>query len=586
MDNRPSRLIAWSLAGALLVLILPVMASQPLSARTPPEVKHPTNPANEYPGGPYVVYLPLALSRFAGRSAPGTTPTPTATPTPSLTPTPLPPDGVVVTSSSFVTETLGTTRRITVVGEVENRTTAYVGPVHVYADLYNSQGHTIGAADGEALIPVLAPDRRSPFKVQTALPPTFASYDTRLDFAASSSAPLPELSVADTSLHRVEEDGEILLFYLFGQVTNDLEGSIENLRVIATTYDADGRVIHVATTDEVGGGAYLSALGPGQASPFRLLLPALDFDRVNLAAVYQPAPEPPEIGLPVIGVSDFVEEESRSLFTFGEVQNTTGWNVQAVKVVGTLYDGSGTVINAASAYVLHGFQAVLEPGATAPFQLDFSAGPADYAERRLVVSFQTTTLEPANGWAIPSVTAYREQRDEGDIVLEWVDIYGEVRNDSTEAIESVRVIGTFYDSQGVVVNTTSARTFRRWLEPGGKSPFQVSLMFGPLDYATAAWSVDYETRTEHTPSALRVISTHHSDAGGQLVIQGDVENDGVQAVAVVEVYVTLYDEAERVINAARVVLDDVLEPQATAPFEVRFSQHIQGWATYDVQVGQ
>jgi len=484
----------------------------------------------------------------------------------------------------YHTETLGVSKRTYILGEIQNQTTAVVQVTQVHADLRNAAGHIIGTASKGLYLPMLRPGERSPFKIAADLPPTFDRYSIRINFEPGDEQPLAPLRVQNDTVYRVEDMGEIRWLYIFGEVPDDLSTSVQDLLVAATLYDEDDQVAYVAATDEDHSSAYLSALSPGQRSPFRLSLHPLTYDHVGWTVAYQMASQAPEVGQLVVSSSDFIESASDSLFVFGEVANTTPQNIRSVRVVGTCYDVAGAVVNAASANLRSGFRTVLAPGKKAPFLLDLSAGPSAYDNRTLSVTYESAPDDATTAWAIPSFSQYHEQEQNGGILLEWMDLFGEVRNEDQQDIRSVRVIATFYDEAGTVVNNALAPAYRKRIEAGGKSPFKLTVNFGPLDWENVDWTVDYQTASGGSLPELRATNVQCSEAGGVLVIRGDVKNIGTQTVTSAEVYVTLYDAEETVINATRAVLDSALEPRASVPFEVRFSQHFEGCDNYEVQI--
>lgn len=522
----------------------------------------------------------------------GVTPTPTetATPTPTPTPTMVVTGQVVVLSSSAFTETLGSQTDIYIVGEVRNDATASAESVRVTATFYDGSGGTLGTASSYTYQDILAPGQKSPFKIVNPYPQGYASYDLSLSYTFTTAQPLVGLPITNISEY-YDECSDWL--YLFGEVQNDTGQNIEAVQVVATFYDASGKVINVGDTGPTG--VFHDLLGPGEKSSFRLRLslgPTEYTPPPGWTVIYRTTSrEPPQQPIPASMGREYVGEQQitegpcagmvvRWLDLFGEVQNTTGQNVKSVRVIATFYDASGQVINAEGAWILSGRDGVLAPGDRAPFHLYVSAGPVDYAGTpALTVTYELTTEAAPSQVPILSWIAYRETD-----VKERVDLFGEVQNNTGQNIKSVRVIGTFYDDSGTVINATSTSVFSRILVPGQKSPFKLRLAFGSLDYADPpALTVDYQTTSESPVSGLEVINDRAVE-DGDLRIQGQVRNNNIRTIRSVEAFATLYDGSGGVINAAKAFVEGSdIEAGQIAPFELTFAAHFAGWDEYEVQ---
>lgn len=227
---------------------------------------------------------PVALSPFRVsiplvQKAPPATPTPTATsePTPTVTseptatatdvpptPTDVPPTPVpagVPVLSSFDYQSSTSYRRL--VGEVQNNTGQNIEYAEVIATFYDGDGRVSGTDSGYTSIDILTPGQKSPFTVLYEASQPHASYLLQVQWRATASQPIRGITILSSG----ERDSSLSYRRIFGEVRNDSGGPLRYVEIIATIYDADGRVVG----DESGYTA-LENLADGQTSPFEFLV--------------------------------------------------------------------------------------------------------------------------------------------------------------------------------------------------------------------------------------------------------------------------------------------------------------------------
>lgn len=166
-----------------------------------------------------------------------------------------------------------------VVGEVQNQTAGTVSLVKVVASFYNKSGGLVATDFTYALMDQLKPGQRAPFKIAIlSPPPDIAHYDLQIEWRRG---PLRSMSYVDAfqvSSHAVRGAGFADAKYIFGQVRNNSGGPAKFVEVIATLYDAQGKVVQVGYTY-----TSLDRLGPGEVSPFEILvMPWRDAARYEL----------------------------------------------------------------------------------------------------------------------------------------------------------------------------------------------------------------------------------------------------------------------------------------------------------------
>ncbi len=413
-----------------------------------------------------------------------------------------------------------------------------------------------------------------------------------MTYAFSTQSALAELPVLHTSSYDDELSG---WRYLFGEVKNTTEAAVSQPLVVGTFYDWAGKVVNVKAVSP-----FHEVIGPGTTSPFRLVLNIgpTTYASQSWTVVYAPVQGPAHHGLALLSrshVRDSWEIEGdngsvivlQSLDIFGEFQNDSGGPVHKARVIGAFYDKAGDIINASSTHYPIGLRHILASGERAPFHLRLDTGPIPQDNDQWVfdVVYEPATAQPLPRVPILSSTTYQEQRTEqqgdGTIVVRWADIVGEIGNDTTSSVKSARVIGTFYDDQGVVVNVAAASVYRRVVPAGEPSPFKLPISFGPLDWATSDLTVDYAASSETPIGGLEIIN-HRTEQGSTLAILGELRNNGIQMLQGPQVMATLYDDAETVINVERLRLSDQVEPEETLPFALEFTTHFDGWARYEL----
>jgi hypothetical protein len=155
---------------------------------------------------------------------------------------------------------------------------------------------------------------------------------------------------------------------IVGEVRNDSQLDVGQTSVTATFYGDDGQVI-----GEFGGPTILEALAPGIRSPFIITLPRppglADY---SLRATSRPiTPATSEAELKVVNTRRF-EDTTGFYHIAGVIENPGAQHVEQARVVVTLYDRGGNVINVGFAYPQ---PAALSPDSRADFDVSFTYYP-------------------------------------------------------------------------------------------------------------------------------------------------------------------------------------------------------------------
>ncbi|MFQ5595024.1 MAG: FxLYD domain-containing protein [Anaerolineae bacterium] len=517
-----------------------------------------------------------------------------ATPTPTTPVTPSPADVRVVSSSSF-TQTIGAETFLFIVGEVGNAGQATVRDLDVIAALLDDDGELIEHATEPAYQTILGPGELTPFRIMLSVPAGYISHSLYLDYEPTSEGPLPQVTPSATNTYVDESSG---WQYFLGEVVNGTDVDMASVRAVVTLYDAFGDVLNVVDSGRGASSLYEDVIGVGQKRPLRAVLRygPRDYARLRWQVAYRPADRPAPVSLPaqvgymargsgtlrdengdVIGVTQWLD-------IYGEVENRTSGPIRAVRAFAAFYGDDGEVTNAGLVQSLHGRLGVLAPGERTPFHLNISSGQIPDADTPRFVGI---TYAPADGaWQdqihLTTQRAYLETRSVLGIPVEWLNVVGEARNDGGEPAQDVRVVATFYDAEGRVVNAMAGQVFRLQLPAGGTSPFKIRTASGPLAYDHFSLGVISQPSQALEPADLVVDVSAPAPGTTPAIFQGEVTNTSDETRTEVAVFVALYDpEGQILVAESQVVAEEVVAGDST-PFTLRVEQGAGGWHTYDI----
>lgn len=167
---------------------------------------------------------------------------------------------------------------------------------------------------------------------------------------------------------------ELGSLHVVGEVHNDLDYNVDQIRVGITFYDESGGVVEKSTST-----ALLDLLLPGQRSPFSIVWDeATDWERYSVRATGRPTTERPKEGLTL--VHSYARLDDAGLYhVVGTLRNDGSTTAYYVKVVVSLYDSLGKISNANFAYTQ---PSRIAPGMTASFDCVFEYYP--YAAEHVV----------------------------------------------------------------------------------------------------------------------------------------------------------------------------------------------------------
>lgn len=182
----------------------------------------------------------------------------------------------------------------------------------------------------------------------------------------------------------------------------------------------------------------------------------------------------------------------------GEVENTGGQAVGSVKITGAFYDLYGTVIAMEFNYTHIG---ILLAGQKSPFEIVV----ADTTQAEKVDHYSLNVASSPTG-ALPvglEILSSSWYLDGGGCLH----VVGEIRNIGAQTTTSIKVVATFYDETGKVVDAEFAFSDPDYLGSGQSAQFEIMLRrIGVVpsvkSYALTAESNRYATVPEFSSTIL------------------------------------------------------------------------------------
>jgi hypothetical protein len=245
--------------------------------------------------------------------------------------------------------------------------------------------------------------------------------------------------------------------YLVGEVRNDTSTNVNAVEVTATYFDNVDNVLGAASAN-----SEHQILIPGQISPF-IIFDAYPTGLVSytLAVGASPTEAVPVPPLSVLSIRQMAIA-SDGLALVGELQNTQAITVANTKLIVTLYDAVGKVINAQSDYV---FNSLLVPGQKSPFRVILDAGPTIYAGRAIGTDTRQSAAIPPD---LHSVNVAHHLDGQG--ALHWT---GKVQNRGRTEARIVKAMVTLYNDAGEVANVGVSSTEPSTIGPGEEAAFDI-----------------------------------------------------------------------------------------------------------------
>jgi len=240
----------------------------------------------------------------------------------------------------------------------------------------------------------------------------------------------------------------------------------------------------------------------------------------------------------------------------GLVQNDTDKTINWVEITILLYDDNDQLIATETTYP---FLEMIPAGDTAPFSI-YSDQWSAASTYDFLVEWEETDDLPAPGLEFISYTSYSDDQ--------YLNIVGEVRNNSTETMGWVKIAAALYAEDGTLLIANYTYSMLDYIPPGGKSPFKV--WFGENweegDNYEIQVQGDYDSMPEQV---VQLVDSELVDDDGWCTINGSIRNNGSAEIIYATIIVAFYDAQNNILDAEWNFSDgDSIPAGATDTFEV------------------
>ncbi len=187
--------------------------------------------------------------------------------------------------------------------------------------------------------------------------------------------PLPPdtvvLGLLSANDYRDETDGS---WRIVGEIRNDSGLDVTKASIFATFYDAEGHIVRETSVPSI-----LSTLPPGDRSPFEFVRP-IDVEAMDYSLRATGTPNRVAVGQDQIRVVSTrrYEDDAGFYHVAGVVENPGRRRIESPRIVVTVYDRKGRVINVGFAYPQ---PATLAPLARADFDVSFTYYPGAFSHQ-------------------------------------------------------------------------------------------------------------------------------------------------------------------------------------------------------------
>ena len=167
----------------------------------------------------------------------------------------------------------------------------------------------------------------------------------------------------------------------------------------------------------------------------------------------------------------------------------------------------------------------------------------------------------------------------------YAHVVGEVMNRGTQNLEFVQIKGTYYGSNGTVLEYDSTFTIINILTPQQKSPFDISANQKGIAYSSVTLEVTGASPAVDTPNTrLAILNDALSyDQYGYYHVTGQMGNAGSTTANNVQVVVTFYDSSGKVVDAAYTP-PAILLGSETGTFDAGADHPMSGVASFSAQI--
>ena len=197
-----------------------------------------------------------------------------------------------------------------------------------------------------------------------------------------------------------------------------------------------------------------------------------------------------EASVEIISTHVFRNPDAGSAIIFGEVQNTGDVAATGVQIRATLFDGAGSRVGRGESESVG--KTVMNPGDVTGFSIivTFDDGYAEWVTEEITASSNVSRPESVAAYT-PNLSISGETLVGPSSGFDFVDVTGNITNDSGVALRFVQVGAIAYDGAGNVISVDSFVS-SDILEPGATIPFSVEFSRGRLKDFPASYALVVE----------------------------------------------------------------------------------------------
>lgn len=164
----------------------------------------------------------------------------------------------------------------------------------------------------------------------------------------------------------------------------------------------------------------------------------------------------------IINTSSFVNSIGY-LNVVGEVKNTSSNSLEYGQVIASFLDSKGNIVDTSMTYTTI---EIIKPGAVVPFKVNVKNNEK-IKQYSLQFQANQTSNQRRNIEIINSSSNVNS--------INYLEISGQVKNNTSKNQDYVQIVATFYDKEDVVVDVGMTYSSVNVLQPGSISPFKLTV---------------------------------------------------------------------------------------------------------------
>ncbi len=224
-------------------------------------------------------------------------------------------------------------------------------------------------------------------------------------------------------------------------------------------------------------------------------------------------------------------------YIIGLVQNNSDGPVEWIEMSVLLYDNNNQEIAREKIYP---FLNVLLPGDYSPFSVSSDQWGNAASYDFIVDDWYEARDLPAEDVVFLNHTSFSNDY--------YFNIVGEVINNSTQPVGWVKIAGTLYDENDMILATNYTYSMLDYIAPGGKSPFKIWIgeNWENGSYYEIQVQADYD---EMPATKAQLVDYELTRDGKYCDITGTVKNISQEELSFISIIVSFYDSQNKLVDA-------------------------------------